>query len=117
MLAIADHAHDDGGGAYPSIATLARKARTTPRNVKLLLPKLEAAGELDIRRGAGPKRTNLYRVKNIPHPAKGSTDGSIDGLGERSPTTSTHEISPSRSDPSPYDLSEYLRRKARSEPR
>ena len=56
MLAIADHAHDDGGGAYPSVQTLAKKSRTTTRNVRLLLPKLEAAGELDIKRVPGATR-------------------------------------------------------------
>lgn len=78
MLAIADHAHDDGGGAYPSIAKLAEKARTTPRNIKLLLKQLEAAGELDIQRGAGPKGVNMYRVKNY-HPLVPGVKSSVRG--------------------------------------
>jgi hypothetical protein len=94
MLAIADHAHDDGGGAYPSIATLARKARTSERNVKLLLPKLEGSGELEVRRSKGPRGTNLYRVK-ILHPITySSNDGSNDGSGELGFTPNAQQISP-----------------------
>ena len=66
LLAIADFAHDDGGGAYPSIETLARKVRMSRRNTKLLLQKLEAAGEIEVQRGAGPQRCNVYRVQTLP---------------------------------------------------
>lgn len=62
MLAVADYAQDDGDGAYPSIETLAKKARMTPRNVNLLLLQLVEAGELIIRHGAGPRRVNIYRL-------------------------------------------------------
>lgn len=46
MLMIAHHAHADGTGSYPSIDTLARECRITARQVKRLLPELEASGEL-----------------------------------------------------------------------
>ena len=62
LLAIADHAHDDGGGAYPSIQTLADKTRLTSRAVQVLLNKLEAAGELRIKRRTGPHRVNTYAI-------------------------------------------------------
>lgn len=62
LLAIADHAHDDGEGAYPSVKTLAGKVRMTERNVQRLLNVLEASDELEIQRGAGPKGCNLFRV-------------------------------------------------------
>lgn len=62
LLAIADNAHDDGDGAYPSLDTLAQKARMTPRNVLILLKKLEADGEIRVEHGAGPRGTNLYRL-------------------------------------------------------
>lgn len=62
LLAIADNAHDDGGGAYPSIDTLAKKARMTGRNVNILLKDLVGAGEIAIDPGAGPRGVNLYRV-------------------------------------------------------
>jgi len=65
LLAIADFADDDGR-AYPSIATLARKCRMSPRNVNHILPRLTASGELTIKVGNGPSGTNVYRV-NLSH--------------------------------------------------
>jgi hypothetical protein len=62
LLAIADNAHDDGDGAYPSVATLARKARMSERNVRLLLQSLAAAGEMAIVPGGGRGNTNAYRI-------------------------------------------------------
>lgn len=63
LLAIADYAHDDGTGAWPSIATLARKSRMTRRNVQLVIRQLERSKELKVRCRAGPHRCNMYEVK------------------------------------------------------
>ena len=62
LLAIADHAHDDGGGAYPSIDTLAFKSRLSTRQVKRVLHELVESGELVIEPNAGPRGANLYTV-------------------------------------------------------
>ncbi|CAK0747896.1 hypothetical protein CCP3SC15_1500013 [Gammaproteobacteria bacterium] len=62
LLAIADHAHDDGTGAWPSTETLAEKTRQTRRNVQLLLRKLEQSGELMTARGEGPHGCNAYII-------------------------------------------------------
>jgi Helix-turn-helix domain len=64
LLAIADNANDDGI-AYPSIKTLAKKTRTTPRTVKRLVRQLEAQGLLTIATGAGPRGSNLYQVVGV----------------------------------------------------
>jgi hypothetical protein len=69
ILAIADHCNDEGW-AWPSIASLRRKARLrSDRTVQILLRQLESAGEIAIERGAGllktaggAQRTNRYRV-------------------------------------------------------
>jgi hypothetical protein len=63
LLAIADHAHDDGAGAYPSAQTLAKKIRMGVRQTRALIGKLERSGELRIERGAGPHATNVYTVQ------------------------------------------------------
>lgn len=64
LLVLADHAHDDGAGAYPGQATIARKARIAPRTVRDCLKRLEAAGEIE-RTGERRGRTRQlieYRV-------------------------------------------------------
>lgn len=61
LLALADHASDDGV-CWPGIPRLARKARKTERHIKRLLTKLEGSGELYIVRGAGRGNTNMYYI-------------------------------------------------------
>jgi hypothetical protein len=61
-IVIADFAHDDGSGAYPSVETIARKSRQSERNVHYCLARLEAQGKLAICKGGGPKGVNLYRL-------------------------------------------------------
>jgi Helix-turn-helix domain len=62
LLAIADHADDHGGNAWPSIATLAAKTRLDPRTVRRVITRLEAAGHLVITRRAGRSQTNRYTL-------------------------------------------------------
>ena len=62
LLAIADFA-DDEGHAYPAVPTLATKCRMSARNANMLLAKLRESGELEIRIGAGPRGTNMYRIR------------------------------------------------------
>lgn len=61
-LAIADFAHDDGCGAFPSIHTLAKKTRQTDRNVQLLLDKLVESQEVSVSEGTSPYGTNEYAI-------------------------------------------------------
>lgn len=65
LLAIADHADDDGA-AFPGIKSLSRKARVGETTCHRLLKTLERSGELAIESGAGRiskyGTTNLYRV-------------------------------------------------------
>ena len=61
LLAIADFA-DDQGLAFPSVRTLARKARLSERQVQRVLAELATAGELVVRPGAGRRGSHLFRV-------------------------------------------------------
>ena len=61
-LAIADHAHDDGKGAYPSVYRLTRYARLSERNVQYLVRKLTASKEVAIIPNGGPKGTNAFEM-------------------------------------------------------
>lgn len=62
LLAIADHAHDDGDNAYPSVETLTAKCRQSERNTQRLLRELEKAGEIVIKDQAGPHGCNVYQI-------------------------------------------------------
>ena len=62
-LAIADHAHDDGTGAWPSVDALARKIRMSTRATQKILRKLEKSREMTTLIGAGPHGCNAYRIE------------------------------------------------------
>jgi len=68
LLGIANH--DGDGGAWPSVATLARYANVEPRQVKRSISRLVELGEVERERQAGGTRNmpdytrpNLYQVK------------------------------------------------------
>ncbi|MBP8291734.1 MAG: helix-turn-helix domain-containing protein [Caldilineaceae bacterium] len=61
LLAIADHANDDGV-CWPSISTLAEKARVKPRQAQNLITQLRESGELSVRTGKGRNNTSIYVV-------------------------------------------------------
>lgn len=63
LLMIANHAKEDGTGAWPSIPTIAKKARIGERTVQRTIARLVRSGELGIQIGQGPGGTNLYTVK------------------------------------------------------
>jgi hypothetical protein len=69
LLAIADAADDDGANAWPSVATLARKASVTPRRVQQVITALVHRGLLTVDPQAGgvrhmrhDRRPNLYAI-------------------------------------------------------
>jgi hypothetical protein len=67
LLGIANH--DGDGGAWPTVATLAKYANVHPRNVQKALEKLVSLGEIQVQPQAGGlagmvdcERPNLYHV-------------------------------------------------------
>jgi len=62
LLAIADHA-DDEGKAWPSIPRLACKARLSQRHTRRCLNELKASGELEILPKQAPHGRTLYRIR------------------------------------------------------
>jgi Helix-turn-helix domain len=62
LLAIADCASDDGGQAWPSRTSLARKAAIDDKTVRRAILRLVTLGELKVKTNAGPAGANLYRV-------------------------------------------------------
>ena len=93
LLGIANH--DGDGGAWPSIATLARYANVEPRAVKACIKRLEDRGEIVRERQAGGTRNmpdysrpNLYFIKvACPAECDRSAQHRIDRKGGVSATT------------------------------
>jgi hypothetical protein len=79
LIGIANH--DGDGGSWPSIATLARYANVTPRNVQKAITKLVSMGEVvvdpqqgGLRDTPDEERTNLFHVRVVcPQWCDGST--------------------------------------------
>lgn len=73
LLALADWSDDDGR-SFPSVRTLARKARISERQAQKQLDLLRKAGELEVLLGMGPVtqggRSNLYRILLESYPAE-----------------------------------------------
>lgn len=93
MLALADHANDDGL-SFPSIARLARRTRSSPSTVRRHLRSLQAEGRLvvDTREGT----SNLYRIVlqgdrwQYAHPGQSDTPTKLTPLptgGRGTPST------------------------------
>ena len=75
LLALADNAHEDGCGAFPSIATLTRKTSLSERSVQRFLKELRDESLIVIEREATPTRPTEYRImltglEEIPSPSK-----------------------------------------------
>lgn len=91
LLAIADCADDDGGNAYPSQETLARKTGYSTRQVKRIVEQLVALNVLSVGKANLPNRRadrqpNLYRVR-ISAPVSVNRDD----LPRMSPTSSLRQ--------------------------
>ncbi|RJL09427.1 helix-turn-helix domain-containing protein [Paracoccus siganidrum] len=61
LLAIADFADDDGY-CWPSVKTLAAKARMTERGVQKIIRRLEVQGYVSVETGTGRKNCNEYQI-------------------------------------------------------
>jgi hypothetical protein len=72
---IANHAHADGTGAYPSIETLARECRMSERQIKRIIPLLAQSGELRVEPDKGPRGAHLYTIAGMPRRDKMSPSG------------------------------------------
>ena len=93
LIAIADHAYDGGGGAYPSEATIGKLARLSERGVRYSLRRLEAAGVIAVDQRGGID--NVYRVVMTPANA---------AVVPRQPATGTpanHDRTPANHDRNP----------------
>lgn len=69
MFSLANHANEVGESCFPSIATIAREAKLSERQVQRSIRSLEALGELEVAVGIGPKGVNGYRLIGMRQPS------------------------------------------------
>lgn len=74
LLAVADSADDNGGNAWPSVASLARKAGVNVRTVQRSIRRLADSGALKIKENAGKNGVHVYRVVMKTPPAESHPD-------------------------------------------
>lgn len=89
-LALADHAHDDGSNAYPSVDTIARKARVNERTVRRGLRWLERQLEI-MATGRTKNGTTVYHftiVEPLALPT-GLAAGTVAGADNLTPKVVT----------------------------
>lgn len=111
-LSIADNARSQDGLAWPSVDSIAKKARTSIRGVQEACRDLERDGKLEILVGQGPNGTNVYRVipRNLCTPAGTIQSGGVqtvrgvNGAGckpaaEKAPPVCTQTIRNSKEPP------------------
>jgi hypothetical protein len=68
LLVLADHAHQDGTNAFPSVATIGKEARMSARNVQYALRRLVSDGSIELT-GQRPTKdgwVNVYKVVMDP---------------------------------------------------
>lgn len=106
LLALADTAHDDGGESYPSVDTLALKARLSRRAVQYALRKLEADGHIE-NDGISRRGTTIWRI-TMGGGAKSAPVQSDASEGRKSRPLGVQPVAPEPKEPSvePLPLSE-----------
>jgi Helix-turn-helix domain len=77
LIALADHANDDGAGACPSVATLMKKSRLSERAVQYALRTLEDLGEIEQTGISRDYGTTMYHLlMGGAKTARGAKNGS-----------------------------------------
>lgn len=90
MLALAEHAHDDGGSSFPTIETLQERTLLSRAQVQRNLRALVKDGEI-VQSGATKQGVNVYRIlmEGGPH---------IEAPGASFTTSALHEMRPDPSE-------------------
>lgn len=66
LLALADHANDEGTSCFPQIETICKKCGLTYRGVTKILEQLKTNGQITVVSGRGRHRSNNYKVHPDP---------------------------------------------------
>ncbi len=112
LLALADHARDDGTGAYPSVDLLARKSSLSRRGTQKVMRRLEQDGWIVPSKISHGRRTTEYRIL-LTNREPGSLFTKHQPRTPRHPTanleTSTANLSASNREPGSPESSRTVR--------
>ena len=109
LLAMADFADDKGGNIYPSMQTLAKKARMSPDQARRVVHKLMADGRVElVQKGGwdgGRNRSNEYRLVldgtcNLQVPRTGKLQGPSADASTGTRADASTVLAPMQEDPS-----------------
>ena len=75
LLAMADHAHDDGSSCYPSVPKLAWKVGISERTVQRIIGRMLESGVLELVAAARRHRPSEYAINLSALPAKAEFRG------------------------------------------
>lgn len=124
LLALADFA-DDAGRCYPSMASVARKARLSERGAQKIVRRLEAAGWVIVETGGGRASCNVYVIRNPEQETPNEKPRTVfterkeqkprTGVQE-TPNTGSPEPSGTLREPSKVDCAVSTKPKAKAEP-
>jgi len=95
LLAMADHARDDGTGCYPSVGTLASKTSQSRRGVQGIMRRLEQAGLIVPSKVSHGRFSTEYRIV-LGNRAPGSLFSPVQ---PRTPRQSTANLTASNREP------------------
>lgn len=62
LLALADHAHDDGRNAFPSLARIAKKTGYSERQVQRILSELVRQGAISVQEASTTTKPTVYAI-------------------------------------------------------
>ena len=110
LLSIANHAKNDGTGAWPSIATIARESRLSETSVHRSIRELVKTGELSVEVGQGPYGTNLYSINYVAKvPSWGGAKSDADLAPKPSLTVLSNNKRDSFKKPTKEQVSSYMK--------
>ena len=116
LLAMADHADDEGGSCFPSVDRIAYKTGYKPRNVIRVMGELRQKGVLEVVAHATAQRSTEYRIhlERLPdkqpfiewralhgrHAGRGAENAPVQSGDERGAKSGTKGVHPDAPKPS-----------------
>lgn len=94
-VVLAEFTNEQSGVCWPSLETIAKRARTSVRGAQAALRQLQEDGKLNVEANRGPMGANLYRLTvQAVAPPPPATNGVTPATVRTPPATERHSVSP-----------------------